>query len=65
VDIRDDRVLQYFSLRRGETIRFQTRLNAAYLGRYYLPSVLVEAMYDATKQARTAGQWTAGRHTAQ
>jgi len=58
VDIRDDRVLQYFSLRPGETIRFQTRVNAAYLGRYYLPGVLVEAMYDASKQAHTAGQWT-------
>ena len=41
----------------GETIRFVTRLNAAYLGRYYLPSVSVEAMYDATKNARSKGQW--------
>ena len=57
VDIRDDRVLQYFGLRSGETIRFTTRLNAAYLGRYYLPSVLSEAMYDATKNARSKGQW--------
>jgi uncharacterized protein YfaS (alpha-2-macroglobulin family) len=58
VDIRDDRVLQYFSLRAGETIRFQTRVNAAYRGRYYLPGILVEAMYDAAKQAHNAGQWT-------
>jgi uncharacterized protein YfaS (alpha-2-macroglobulin family) len=57
-DIRDDRVLQYFGLRPGETIRFDTRLNAAYRGRYYLPSVQAEAMYDATKSARTRGQWT-------
>ena len=57
-DIRDDRVLQYFGLRPGESIRFATRLNAAYLGRYYLPSVSVEAMYDATQNARTRGQWT-------
>jgi alpha-2-macroglobulin len=58
VDIRDDRVLQYFSLRAGESIHFQTRVNAAYRGRYYLPGVLAEAMYDASKQAHTAGQWT-------
>jgi alpha-2-macroglobulin len=58
VDIRDDRVLQYFSLRAGETIRFQTRVNAAYRGKYYLPGILVEAMYDASKQAHNAGQWT-------
>ena len=57
VDIRDDRVLQYFGLKSGETIRFKTRLNAAYLGRYYLPSVSAEAMYDATKNARSQGQW--------
>jgi len=57
-DIRDDRMMQYFGLRSGETIRFETRLNAAYRGRYYLPSVLVEAMYDTTKSARTSGQWT-------
>lgn len=58
VDIRDDRVMQYFRLRSGETIRFQTRVNAAYSGRYYLPGVQVEAMYDASKQARSAGRWT-------
>ena len=56
-DIRDDRVMQYFGLRPGESIGFTTRLNAAYRGRYYLPSVLVEAMYDATKNARTRGRW--------
>lgn len=57
VDIRDDRVMQYFSLRAGDTIRFRTRLNAAYLGRYYLPGVASEAMYDATQHARLKGQW--------
>jgi alpha-2-macroglobulin len=56
-DIRDDRMLQYFGLRAGDSIRFTTRLNAAYRGRYYLPGVLVEAMYDATKNARTSGRW--------
>jgi uncharacterized protein YfaS (alpha-2-macroglobulin family) len=56
-DIRDDRVLQYFGLGTGDSIRFTTRLNAAYRGRYYLPGVLVAAMYDATKSAHTRGQW--------
>lgn len=58
VDIRDDRVLQYFSLRPGERIRFDTRLNAAYRGRYYLPAIQAEAMYDAGKHARSKGMWT-------
>ena len=57
VDIRDDRVLRYFSLRSGESIFFETRLNAAYLGRYYLPGANIEAMYDAKQQARLKGQW--------
>lgn len=57
VDIRDDRVQRYFSLRTGESIFFETRLNAAYLGRYYLPGASIEAMYDATQQARLKGQW--------
>jgi hypothetical protein len=56
-DIRDDRVLQYFGLASGQSIRFRTRLNAAYVGRYYLPSVSVEAMYDSSKFARSQGQW--------
>jgi alpha-2-macroglobulin len=56
-DVRDDRVYRYFGLAKGETKSFATRLNAAYLGKYYLPSVSVEAMYDASKTARTRGAW--------
>jgi hypothetical protein len=56
-DVRDDRVYRYFGLNSGESKHFATRLNAAYLGRYYLPTVSVEAMYDATKNARTRGAW--------
>jgi uncharacterized protein YfaS (alpha-2-macroglobulin family) len=57
VDIRDDRVLQYFSLRTGDRVTFRTRLNAAYLGRYYLPGLSAEAMYDGTVHARLGGRW--------
>jgi uncharacterized protein YfaS (alpha-2-macroglobulin family) len=56
-DIRDDRVNRYFSLNGGESIYFETRVNAAYIGRYYLPGASVEAMYDATTQARLKGLW--------
>lgn len=56
-DIRDDRVLRYFSLGQDESIFFETRLNAAYLGRFYLPGGAVEAMYDANQHARQRGQW--------
>lgn len=56
-DIRDDRVLRYFSLEPDEAIFFETRLNAAYLGRFYLPGGGIEAMYDANQHARRRGQW--------
>jgi uncharacterized protein YfaS (alpha-2-macroglobulin family) len=57
LDIRDDRVNRYFALQTGEQITFVTRLNAAYLGRFWMPGVHVEAMYDAARNASTAGRW--------
>ncbi|MEM9391434.1 MAG: hypothetical protein AAGA02_13225, partial [Bacteroidota bacterium] len=56
-DIRDDRVLTYFDLGSGKSKTFRVVLNAAYLGRYYLPSVHCGAMYDDDISAYKAGQW--------
>lgn len=56
-DIRDDRIYTYFSIKEGETKSFTVLMNAAYLGRFYQPSIGVEAMYDATRHARIKGQW--------
>lgn len=56
-DIRDDRVYTYFDLRANESKTFKVALNATYAGRYYLPGVNVEAMYDNTVNARVAGKW--------
>jgi uncharacterized protein YfaS (alpha-2-macroglobulin family) len=56
-DVRDDRVYTYFDLKAGETKTVEITLNASYLGRFYLPMVTVEAMYDATLNARAKGQW--------
>lgn len=56
-DIRDDRVLTYFDLKRGGQKTFKIWLNATYLGDYYLPTVYCEAMYDNQINARKAGQW--------
>ena len=56
-DIRDDRVMQYFGLAAGASMRFETRLNAAYRGRFYQPAILAEAMYDAKTSALTRGRW--------
>ena len=52
-DIRDDRVLTYFNLRRGETKVFTVRLQASYAGNFILPAVQCEAMYDVNVQARS------------
>ncbi|CAA0125155.1 putative lipoprotein YfhM [BD1-7 clade bacterium] len=64
-DIRDDRVLSYFSLlnsrsdrriiRRSITLSFN--INASFKGRFYLPTWQVGAMYDDNIKAATKGQW--------
>ena len=62
LDIRDDRVLTYFNLRRGETKVFTVRLQATYAGNFIFPAVQCEAMYDVNVQARSkAGRTTVSR----
>lgn len=56
-DIRDDRVYSYFNLDRGKRKSFVVVLNASYQGRYYLPSVSCEAMYNNQVSSRKAGRW--------
>ncbi|HNP31701.1 MAG TPA: MG2 domain-containing protein [Flavobacterium sp.] len=57
IDIRDDRANYYFSMKASETRTFKILLNASYLGKYYLPGLQCEAMYDNDFLARTKGQW--------
>ncbi len=56
-DIRDDRVLTYFDLKRNQEKTFDIRLQTTYAGIFVLPAIQCEAMYDTEVQART----TAGR----
>ncbi|MBQ0734868.1 alpha-2-macroglobulin family protein [Aquimarina celericrescens] len=56
-DIRDDRVNFYFDLKPKESKTMTILLNASYLGRYYLPGVQCEAMYDHDYLVRTKGKW--------
>ncbi|MFC2111870.1 MG2 domain-containing protein [Bacteroidota bacterium] len=56
-DIRDDRVYTYFDIRRQGSNNYVIQLNAAYLGKYYLPAVYCEAMYDETVNALIPGRW--------
>ena len=56
-DIRDDRVYTYFNIASSEKKIFRIVLNAAYVGKYYLPTVYCEAMYDNTINSRKPGKW--------
>jgi len=56
-DLRDDRANFYFDMKRNETKTFRILLNASYLGKYYLPGIQAEAMYDNDYAVRTKGQW--------
>ena len=54
LDIRDDRNVFYFSIAAGSYKEFRVRLRAAYEGKFVLPSVTCEAMYDSRVFACTA-----------
>lgn len=56
-DIRDDRVYSFFDLARGESKTFVVLLNASYQGKFYMPTVAVEAMYDKSIHAHIPGSW--------
>ena len=56
-DIRDDRVNTYFNLEEGKEHTCFVLLNASYPGRFYLPPVYCEAMYDNTVSASVPGRW--------
>lgn len=56
-DIRDDRVQTFFDIKENEEKTFRVLLNASYLGKFFLPMVTTEAMYDATINARVKGEW--------
>ena len=56
-DFRDDRVYTFFDIFEKKTHTYRIQLNAAYQGRFYLPAVACEAMYDNSIYARTPGQW--------
>ena len=69
MDIRDDRVLTYFSLWRDYywNYRYQDRnqtsvtlriiLNVSYAGKFYLPGWHTSAMYNEKIHAKSQGYW--------
>lgn len=56
-DFRDDRVYSYYNIGANSNKTIRIRLNAAYVGKYFLPTVTTEAMYDNSIYARVPGKW--------
>ncbi|MBC9797903.1 alpha-2-macroglobulin family protein [Sinomicrobium weinanense] len=56
-DLRDDRANFYFDLGAHKSKTFRVLVNASYLGKYYLPGIQCEAMYDNDYRVRTKGKW--------
>ncbi len=56
-DIRDAKVDYFFSIGPEKSVTFKVMINASYLGKYYLPGVQCEAMYDNDFFVRSKGKW--------
>jgi alpha-2-macroglobulin len=56
-DVRDDRVNTFFNIEAGKSHTYRIQLTAAYVGKFYLPNQLCEAMYDNSISARASGGW--------
>jgi uncharacterized protein YfaS (alpha-2-macroglobulin family) len=54
-DIRDDRVMTYFDLERGDSKTVSFRVNKTYGGTYYRPAIHAYAMYDESIRALVPG----------
>ena len=56
-DVRDARVDLFCDLAPGETLTATISVTAVFNGRFYLPMVTAEAMYDPSIAARLPGRW--------
>ena len=56
-NIRDDRVYTYFNVNSKQTLTYYFLLNASYIGKFYMPGISCEAMYNGNIHARKQGNW--------
>ena len=56
-DIRDDHVNTFFNVDNAKSRIYKVRLNAAYMGHFWLPAQLCESMYNNNVSATTQGAW--------
>jgi hypothetical protein len=47
----------HFSVAEGKEVTYYVTLNAAYAGKYFLPAVSCEAMYNHSINAVQKGKW--------
>lgn len=55
-DIRDDAIYTYFDLSNGDSVTYTFNATVAYSGKFYIPAIHVEAMYDNSYVAVFPGQ---------
>lgn len=60
-DVRDDRVLTYFSMNAKEPKVFKIYVTKTYEGNFFLPATTVSAMYEQRFQALVPGRWLGPR----
>jgi uncharacterized protein YfaS (alpha-2-macroglobulin family) len=46
-----------FGTPEGKELKYNVMLNAAYVGKYYLPATYCEAMYNKSISALQKGEW--------
>lgn len=56
-DIRDDKVMFYFSLYPMQSKTFKVPVNASFAGRFYHPMIVCEEMYHYDVRAQIKGEW--------
>jgi len=56
LDIRDDRIMWFFDLRKSKKLDFVVKLNAVSVGEFDLPGTITEAMYNNNYKASKAGK---------
>ena len=59
-DVRDDRVLTYFSMGATEVKTFKVYVNLSYAGTFFLPASTVQSMYSDHWQSVVPGRWLDG-----
>jgi len=60
-DVRDDRVLTYFSMGAKDSKVFKIYVTKAYEGTFFMPASSVSSMYDQRYQALVPGRWLTAR----